>query len=104
MLVELANELKHQVERAKDEQHRIVAELVEESRKTWRTLSESDRPRPFETFLIEWDSLREKAIMHGESSGNVTITWTDDHCVMPLSDLYGRLWLRIPHLPKRETE
>lgn len=69
----------------------------------WRILSETDRPRPFEPFLIEWDGGWQRSTMGSAITETVTVTWHGDSFSLPLTELFGRHWMRVPRLPKNET-
>lgn len=85
-----------------DEHRQRIKEL--EASQGWRTLSESDLPRPFETFLLEWDGLWQRAAMNGVPLKSVTLYWRGDSHIIELDSITGRRWMRVPRLPKERQE
>lgn len=81
-----------------DDHRQRIAKL--ESGNQWRTLTETDKPRYFEAFLLEWDGHWQRATMLGAVEPGVSIYWHGREDIRPFGDLLGRRWMRVPRLPK----
>ncbi len=89
-LEELLNEI--------DDHRQRIAEL--ESQNQWRTLTEDDKPRYFEAFLLEWDCHWQRATMLGAVEPGISVYWHGREDIRPFADFIGRRWMRVPRLPK----
>lgn len=112
MLLDLVNDLKNRNAKlqekydgmmetavsAIDDYRQRIEEL--ESGNQWRTLTETDKPRYFEAFLLEWDGHWQRATMLGAVEPGVSIYWHGREDIRPFGDLLGRRWMRVPRLPK----
>lgn len=85
-----------------DNYRQRIAEL--ESGNQWRTLTETDLPRVFEAFLLEWDCHWQRATMLGVKDRAIALDWHGEKHIVSLDDLEGRRWMRVHRLPKAKEQ
>jgi len=61
----------------------------------WKTLEE-ELPRVWEDFIIEWDSIWQKA--HRRNKTTIVIFWHKEEYIIPIEDILYKKWFRVPRI------
>jgi len=69
----------------------------------WRKW-EDERPRPFESFILEWEGIWQRACMDTWKCDLVHVYWHGEDYHIESDRLDGSYWLRIPGIPPRLLE